>query len=105
MEEKSTRLPEQAYLYWIDNHKPKIGPLFDIIKESKKEFIYALRALGSPNKNVKLMPWLRLYGKDLPKNSGRTSERARNHGSHLKWEVKQEMTQSLSCGENTFQHC
>ena len=34
----------QAYLYWIDNHKPKSGPLFDITKESKKEFKYALRA-------------------------------------------------------------
>ena len=34
----------QAYLYWIDNHKPKSGPLFDIMKESKKEFKYALRA-------------------------------------------------------------
>jgi len=26
----------QASLYWIDNHKPKSGPLFDIMKESKK---------------------------------------------------------------------
>ena len=34
----------QAYLYWIDNHKPKSGPLFYIMKESKKEFKYALRA-------------------------------------------------------------
>ena len=24
----------QSYLYWIDNHKPKSGPLFDIMKES-----------------------------------------------------------------------
>ena len=33
----------QAYLYWIGNHKPKSGPLFDIMKENKKEFKYALR--------------------------------------------------------------
>ena len=26
----------QAYLYWIDNHKPKSGPLFDIMKNVKK---------------------------------------------------------------------
>jgi len=26
----------QAYLYWIDNHKSKSGPLFDIMKESKR---------------------------------------------------------------------
>jgi len=25
---------QQAYLYWIDNHKPKSGPLFDVMKES-----------------------------------------------------------------------
>ena len=31
----------QAYIYWIDNHKPKSAPLFDIMKESKKEFKYA----------------------------------------------------------------
>jgi len=36
--------PRQAYLYWIDNHKPKSGPVFDIMKESKKEFKYASRA-------------------------------------------------------------
>jgi len=29
---------------WIDNHKPKIGPLFDIMKESKKEFKYAFKS-------------------------------------------------------------
>jgi len=28
---KATR---RAYLYWIDNHKPKSRPLFDIMKES-----------------------------------------------------------------------
>ena len=61
--------------------------------------------VGSPNKNAKLMAWLRLYGTDLPKNSGRASEKARNHGFHLQWEEKQEIKQSLSCGENTFQHC
>ena len=26
----------QAYLYWIDNHKPKSGPLIDIMKNVKK---------------------------------------------------------------------
>ena len=34
------------------------------------------------------MPWLRLYGTDLPKNTGRASEKARNHGFHLQWEEK-----------------
>ena len=34
----------RAYLYWIDNRKPKSGPLFDNMEESKKEFKYALRA-------------------------------------------------------------
>ena len=95
----------QAYSCWIENHETKSGPLFDIMKESKKEFKYALRACGKTNKNVKLMPWLRLYGADLPKNSGRASEKARNHGFHLQWEEKQEIKQSLSCGENAFQHC
>ena len=37
----------QAYLYWIDNHKPKSGRLFDIMKESKKKFKHALRVLRS----------------------------------------------------------
>ena len=36
------------------------------------------------------MPWLRLYGTDLPRNSGRASEKARNHGFHLQWEEKQD---------------
>ena len=36
----------QAYLYWIDNHKPKSGPLFDIMKESKKDFKYAFKSLS-----------------------------------------------------------
>jgi len=26
----------QAYLYWIGNHQPKSGPLFDIMKENKR---------------------------------------------------------------------
>jgi len=51
------------------------------------------------------MPWLRLYRTDLPKNSGRASEKVRNHGFHLQWEEKQEIKQSLSCGEDIFQHC
>ena len=49
------------------------------------------------------MPWLRLYGTDLPKNSGRTSEKTRNHGFHPQWEVQQEIKQALSYGENGFQ--
>jgi len=36
--------------YWIDNHKPKSGPPFDITKESTKEFKYALRACRSQQK-------------------------------------------------------
>jgi len=32
----------RACLYWIDNHKPKSGPLFDNTKESTKEFKYAM---------------------------------------------------------------
>jgi len=43
----------QAYLYWIDNHKPKSGPLFDIMKESKKEFKYALRACRKSQQKCK----------------------------------------------------
>ena len=43
----------QAYLYWIDNHKPKSGPLFDIMKESKKEFKYALRACWKSQQKCK----------------------------------------------------
>jgi len=43
----------QAYLYWIDNHKPKSGPLFDIMEESKKEFKYALRACRKSQQKCK----------------------------------------------------
>ena len=43
----------QAYLYWIDNHKPKSGPLFDIMKEGKKEFKYALRACRKSQQKCK----------------------------------------------------
>jgi len=43
----------QAYLYWIENHKPKGGPLFDIMKESKKEFKYALRACRKSQQKCK----------------------------------------------------
>ena len=43
----------QAYLYWIDNHKPKSGPPFDIMKESKKEFKNALRACRKSQQNCK----------------------------------------------------
>ena len=43
----------QAYLYWIDNHKPKSGPLFDIMKEGKKEFKYALRACRKTQQKFK----------------------------------------------------
>jgi len=43
----------QAYLYWIENHKPKSGPLFDIMKESKKEFKYALRACRKSQQKCK----------------------------------------------------
>jgi len=43
----------RAYLYWIDNHKPKSGPLFDITKESKKEFKYALRACQKSQQKCK----------------------------------------------------
>ena len=43
----------QAYLYWIDNHKPKSGPLFDIMKESKNEFKYALRACRKTQQKCK----------------------------------------------------
>ena len=43
----------QAYLYWIDNHKHKSGPLFDIVKESKKEFNYALRACRKSQQKCK----------------------------------------------------
>ena len=67
--------------------------------------IKSLSELGSHNKNTKPMPWLRLYGTDLPKIFGRTSEKARYLVFHLQWEVKQEIKQSLSCEENTFQHC
>jgi len=43
----------QAYLYWIDNHKPKSGPLVDIMKESKKELKYALRACWKTQQKCK----------------------------------------------------
>jgi len=43
----------QAYLYWIDNHKSKSGPLFDIMKKSKKEFKYALRACRKTQQKCK----------------------------------------------------
>ena len=43
----------QAYLYWIDNHKPKSGLLFDIMKESKKELKYALRACRKTQQKCK----------------------------------------------------
>jgi len=39
---------QQVYLGY--NHKPKSGPLFDIMKESKKELKYALRACGKSEK-------------------------------------------------------
>ena len=55
-----------------------------------------------PTKITSRCHGLKLYGTDHPKNSGRTSEKARNHGFHLQWEVNQEMKQSLSCGKNYF---
>ena len=95
----------QAYLYWIDNHKPKSGPLFDIMKESKKEFKYALRACRKSQQKCKADAMAEALRNRPLKNSGRASEKARNHGFHLQWEEKQEIKQSLSCGENIFQHC
>ena len=47
------KAPRQAYLCWIDSHKPKSGPLFDIMKESKKEFKYALRACRKSQQKCK----------------------------------------------------
>jgi len=46
-----------------------------------------LESVESPQKKTKRMPWLQLCKTNLPKNSGRTSEKARNHGSHLQWEA------------------
>jgi len=43
----------RAYLYWFDNHKPKSGPLFDIMKDSKKEFKYALKACRKSQQKCK----------------------------------------------------
>ena len=36
----------KACLYWIDNHKPKSGPLFDIMKESKKRVQICIKSLS-----------------------------------------------------------
>jgi len=58
--------------------------------------------VGSPNKNAKLMPRLRLYGTDLPKNSGRASEKARNHGLHLQWKEKQEISSHCHVEKTLF---
>jgi len=46
-----------------------------------------LEPVESPQKKTKRMPWLQLCRTNLPKNSGRASEKARNHGSHLQWEA------------------
>jgi len=43
----------QTYLYWIDNHKPESGPIFDIMKESNKEFKYASRACRKSQQKCK----------------------------------------------------
>jgi len=48
------------------------------------------------------MSWLKLYGTNLPKNSDITSEKARNHGFHLQWEVKQEMRQDCHVEKPLF---
>ena len=91
----------RAYLYWIDNHKPKSGPVFDIMKESKKEFKYTSRACRKSQQKCKDDAMAEALWNRSPKHSGRKSEKARNHGFHLQWEVKQEIKQSVSCGENT----
>ena len=75
------------------------------MKESKKEFKYALRACRKSQQKCKADAMAEALRNRPLKNSGRASEKARNHGFHLQWEEKQEIKQSLSCGENIFQHC
>jgi len=84
---------------------PKVDLYLRVWKTVKHNTNMHWEPVESPQRKIKWMPCLQLCRTNIQKNSGRASEKARNHGSHLQWEVKQEMKQSLSCGKNTLQHC
>ena len=60
---KKHKAARQAYLYWIDNHKPKSGPLFDrspkkfwqSIRKSKKSWLPSTVGGETGNKAVTVM--------------------------------------------------
>ena len=94
------------YLLILDGNwktiKPNVDHYLTVWNRVKKNSNMHWEPVESPKKNTRWMPWL--CGRNLPK-SGITSEKARNHGFHLQWEVKQEMKQSLSCGKNNLRQC
>ena len=90
---------DTAQKYMLCNTK------IDIMKESKKEFKYALRACRKSQQKCKADAMAEASWNRYPKKFWQNIRKSKKSWLHLQWEVKQEIKQSLSCGENTFQHC
>jgi len=61
------KVARHTYFYWMENHESNSGPLFDSMKENKKELEYSLPARRKSKEKRKADAMATLHGANLPK--------------------------------------